>query len=665
MNPQTSASPNEGRPMEPRENALRRATTFGVSLLPVALAGFLFLSWGASLGVVALKYVRPAAPAWVGGMLLYLALFGALAWVLKKTGSVPERRVVFAMIGCSAVIKLGLVVFFMGLPLNTDQALFHFFVRQMADTRLQAETLSRLSEIYDYPVWAGRALPVHYAVRCLAGEGDLLWVRLLNVGLSTLILLATYGFSRRLLPEGKGKWAVFLMLALPFQWFVVTDYSHHLFSSFYFLACLWCGWELVFAPSGKRRGLGLSVAIGICLMLMMWQRGMHLIALGAFGVLLAWAGLAGFGWKRWGGLLLGLMGLPLLLALPAAHRFDAWLARHDVGQLNSVLPAFVARGWCPETGGEYCGRYEQLDRATPAPEKAAAMFRLVLSQIRRNPWAACGRLPVVKTGKLFLVGYASNFEESLAAEGSALLPWVRGMRLAAVPAFLGLALWGCLVLALAPALQARWLPVLLAPLFTWGAYVFLGESSPRYSIFCQPFLALLGALAIGGADAAGPRPFAAAGRGLALRAALVAGLLAAALGGAAWAVRWIPEHRLYADLERGWAAAGAPLPGALRPFEVRMPLAPATWRLPPRPENAGMLSLYLLDAQDAAKTGRIAIRAGETVLFDRSAAEFRWPLFVELELPAAATELVFEGTGPGAGSWSLGYATFGKKEGAP
>jgi hypothetical protein len=385
-----------------------------------------------------------------------------------------------------------------------------------------------LSQIYDYPVWAGRAVPIHYALRRWLGGQDLLWIRLLNVGLSTALLAATYGFACRLLPRGRRKWAIFLMLALPFQWFVVTDYSHHLFSSFYFLACLWCGWELVFAPSGKRRGLGLSVAIGICLMLMMWQRGMHLIALGAFGVLLAWAGLSGFGWKRWGGLLLGLMGLPLLLALPAAHRFDAWLARHDVGRLNSVLPAFVARGWCPETGGEYCGRYEQLDRATPAPEKAAAMFRLVLSQIRRNPWAACGRLPVVKTGKLFLVGYASNFEESLAAERSALLPWVRGMRLAAVPAFLGLALWGCLVLALAPALQARWLPVLLAPLFTWGAYVFLGESSPRYSIFCQPFLALLGALAIGGADAAGPRPFAAAGRGLALRAALVAGLLAAA-----------------------------------------------------------------------------------------------------------------------------------------
>jgi len=650
--------------MLPRKS-INRLVAFGVSLLPVALAGCLFLSWITGLGVVALKYAGGAAAAWLGGAMFYVAAAGALAWWVGRFPAAAEPKLAGALIALSAGVKLVLVFCFLGLPLNTDQAIFHHFVREMADSRLAGETLRQLSQIYDYPVWAGRALPIHYALRRWLGGQDLLWIRLLNVGLSTALLAATYGFACRLLPRGRRKWAVFLMLALPFQWFVVTDYSHHLFSSFYFLACLWCGWELIFAPSGKRRGLGLSVAIGICLMLMMWQRGMHLIALGAFGVLLAWAGLAGFGWKRWGGLLLGLMGLPLLLALPAAHRFDAWLARHDVGRLNSVLPAFVARGWCPETGGEYCGRYEQLDRATPAPEKAPAMFRLVLSQIRRNPWAACGRLPVVKTGKLFLVGFASNFEESLAAERSALLPWVRGMRLAAVPAFLGLALWGCLVLALAPALQARWLPVLLAPLFTWGAYVFLGESSPRYSIFCQPFLALLGALAIGGADAAGPRPFAAAGRGLALRAALVAGLLAAALGGAAWAVRWIPEHRLYADLERGWAAAGAPLPGALRPFEVRMPLAPATWRLPPRPENAGMLSLYLLDAQDAAKTGRIAIRAGETVLFDRSAAEFRWPLFVELELPAAATELVFEGTGPGAGSWSLGYATFGKKEGAP
>ena len=97
-------------------------------------------------------------------------------------------------------------------------------------------------------------LPVHYAIRLLAGNHDLLWTRLLNVALSTAILLTTYGFARRLLPEGRRKWAVFLTMALPFQSFVVTDYSHHLFSSFYFLLGMGCAWDLVFAdPRPARR----------------------------------------------------------------------------------------------------------------------------------------------------------------------------------------------------------------------------------------------------------------------------------------------------------------------------------------------------------------------------------------------------------------------------
>ena len=646
-----------------------RWLAFGGSLLPVALAGCLFLAWTTSLGVIALKQFGGARTPWFGGAIVYLVAAGALGGLLAKIPAGAEPRLVGALIALSAGVKLVLVLCFPHLPLNTDQAMFHYFVREMADGHLAGDILRRLSQIYDYPVWAGRALPIHYAVRRWSGGQDLLWIRMLNVGLSTALLATTYGFACRLLPRGRRKWVVGLMLALPFQWFVVTDYSHHLFSSFYFLACIWCGWELVFASPGRWRRLGLSAAIGICLVLMMWQRGMHLIALGVFGFLLAWAALAGCGWRRWGGLCLGLVVVPLALALPPAQRLDAWLARHDDGKLNSVLPAFVARGWCPESAGEYCGRYEQLDRVTPGPEKKAAMARLVLSQIRHNPRIVCGRFPFVKTAKLFLVGYAANFEESLAAGHSAVLPWARGMRLAAAPVFLGLALWGCLVLAFAPVAQVRWLPVLLAPLLTWGAYVFLGETSPRYSIFCQPFLALLGALALGG-PGLGAHPLSgAAWRGLAIRAVLVVGLVAAALGSAVWAVGRIPEYRLYADLERGWGGGGepgpVPWPGALRPFEVRLPWTPTTWRLPPHPETAGILSFYVLDVRGAPPDGRIAVRAGADVLFDRAAASLRFPQYVEAEIPAPAEELVFEGPGPGPGTWALGYVSFREKDGAP
>lgn len=651
---------------------IRRLTAAGVALLPVALGGCLFLSWCAAVLVPAVKYTVPGAPSWVGGALLYLLLFSALWWLVRRTDAIPESRVVAALIAGSALLKLALALAAMRLPLHADQELFHYFVREMADHRLDGGVLSALSAIYDYPVWGGRVLPVHYAIRLLAGDGDLLWTRLLNVGLSTAILLTTYGFARRLLPEGRRKWAVFLTMALPFQSFVVTDYSHHLFSSFYFLLGMGCAWDLVFADPRPARRLALAVLAGACLTLMMWQRGVHLIALGVWAGLILWAAAGGgFGPRRWGALLLALGVLPLVLAVPAAGRFDAWLNRHDAHRLNSIVPAFVARGWCPESAGEYCGRYEQLDRVTPPEEKKAAMFRLVLSQIRRNPGTVCVRFPVTKTAKLFLVGYAANFEESLGLSSARLLPWVRGLRLAAAPIFLGLAVWGCLGLAARPRLLARWLPVLLAPLLTWGAYVFAGETSPRYSIFCQPFLALLGASALAGFAGRGGCPQAlpeGAWRGIAARAAVVAAGITLALGLAVAAVRQVPEYRLYADLEQGWTAeAGAAVaPGDYRPFEARLALptdgssARAAWRLPDRPASARTVSFYVLQAAGAVRL-EVGTAAGQ--LFELPLDGLIEPRHVELDLPPGTDELVF-GLEPAravparGGEVHLGYVTF-------
>ena len=653
---------------------IRGAVALGVSLLPVALGGCLLLSWGAALAVPVAKYAAPGAPPWIGGALLYAVLFSFLWWVLRKTESVPESRVVAGLIGLSVVFKLALALAAMRMPLHADQELFHYFVREMADHRLAGGTLAALSAIYDFPVWAGRVLPVHYAIRLLAGNHDLLWTRLLNVALSTAILLTTYGFARRLLPEGRRKWAVFLTMALPFQSFVVTDYSHHLFSSFYFLLGMGCAWDLVFADPRPARRLALSVLAGVCLTLMMWQRGVHFIALGVWAGLILWAGGSGVGWRRWGRLLLALGVLPLVLSIPAAGRYDAWLNRHDAHRLNSILPAFVARGWCPESAGEYCGRYEQLDRVTPWDGKKPAMFRLVLSQIRRNPGTVCVRFPATKTAKLFLVGYAANFEESLGQSASRALPWARGLRLAAAPIFLGLAVWGCLGLAARPRLQARWLPIFLAPILTWGAYVFAGETSPRYSIFCQPFLALLGASALAGFAGRGGLPQAlpeGAWRGVAARAAAVALGIALALGAAVAGVRLLPEHRLYADLEQGWTAeAGDPVAaGAYRPFEARLALpadgspARAAWRLPPRPASANAVSFYVLQADGAARAARLVVGTSAGTLFELPLEELNEPRYVELDLPPGSESLVFAAepasaaAAPG-GAVHIGYVTF-------
>lgn len=655
----------------------------GAHLLPVTLEIILFISWGASLLVPVLRCLSADSASWVVGALGYLFFWGGLFWALRKANSFSESSVVWGLVALGVAVKLIFVAAVQHLPLHADQALFHYFVREMADHRLSGETLSSLSRIYDYPVWAGRVLPVHYAIRLLAGDHDLLWTRLLNVFLSTAILLVTYSFAKRLLPEGSRKWAVFLLMALPFQNFVVTDYSHHLFSSFYFLVGMWCAWEMMFRASSRWRWFFLSALASLCLLLMMWQRGVHFIVMGAWAGLLVWALSSGMGGRRWGLLLLGLGILPLMLSIPAAGRYDAWLNRHDMHQLNSVLPAFVARGWCPETKGEYCGRYEQMDRVTPWPEKKPAMFRIVLSQIRYNAKTVCGWFPLLKTAKLFLVGYASNLEEGLQAVQSPQLPWARGMRLAAAPIFLGLAFWGCVGLSARPRLQFKWVPIFLAPVLTWGAYLFMGETSPRYSIFCQPFLALLGASALAGFKGENGKMtcfFSSdAGRGVVLRGAFVLGSIVLGLILLVVGVRLIPDYRLYADVEKGWTRKNGEssqpgvVPGAYRPFEARIllnPESPSTqvgWHLPPHPETAKTVSMYLLEADADVRAARLIIRSLDQSLLELSLNGLNEPRYVQMNVPLGAESLMFtleptSGVERQGGSLQIGYITFSERK---
>jgi hypothetical protein len=283
-------------------------------------------------------------------------------------------------------------------------------------------------------------------------------LKILNSVVSTLQLGVAYGFARQLLPAGKRKWAVFLLLILPIQWTVSTDYSHHLFSSFYLFAGTWCVWEIIHGPPATSRKALLSLVAGLCLTLMALQRGIHLIAIGTWTAMIVAELLGPRAFRRNVSSVVFAWLLPLLAVLTTARTFDRWLMSHDEHQLNSMLPAFVARGWCPETGGEYCGRYEQIDRATPPTERNRTMWRLVFSQIRRNPLDVCIRLPILKTAKLFLVGYASNIEESFAMNGSGLLPFFRGMRLVAAPLFLVFSCLGCLLLStLGVEVQRKWL----------------------------------------------------------------------------------------------------------------------------------------------------------------------------------------------------------------
>ena len=658
------------------QGAVFRLAAQAVACLPVLLGMCLALAGLASLAAPAGKYARAGDFTWLPGALLYVGLYAGLAWWLAGTRPDRERRVVLILIGGSALLKLVLVLFATHLPLNTDQAIFRHFVEVMADQRLGGDAMVSLSADGDYSIWAGRAMPVHYLVRRLAGENDALWIRLLSIVVSSAILAVTYAFSRRLLPAGKRKWAVFLLMALPFQSFVVTDYSHHLLSSFYLLLGTWCAWELVHGHPGALRRLCLSLVAGLCLLLMMWQRGIYLIALGTWAGLLVWAGFQRLGWRRWSRLAFWLVVVPWGLSGPLAQRYDAWLSRHDPHQLNSMLPAFVARGWCPESDGEYCGRYEQIDRATPGSEKKNAMWRLVFSQMRSNAKTVCVRFPIVKTAKLFLVGYAANIEESLATEKSRALPWARGLRLAAAPLFLVWACWGCFVLASGTGFaQSRWLAVCLVPLLTWGTYVFLGETSPRYSIYCQPFLGLLGAYAWSERAGRSRRLPAGAWKSLFLRGGLMVAAGVLVLGGLTLGIRNLSAHLFYADLRQGWTLSDARSvssivgPGEYRPFEAKIHLPEgseeiqAWWKLPCPAGPRRDVALYVLGADAGLRQAELSIGAGAVPLFGLPLRELAGPRHVRLDVPPDADALWFRlraAHGPeelSGGRVQIGYLT--------
>ncbi len=581
-----------------------RVVFWGLGLFPAALGGFVATALAAAIVIPFAKMAREGqSTGWSAG-LFYLLGAGFAGWLLKKADRWPENRVIGGMLVLGIALKAAAALLVPRLPFNIDQNLFHHFAGRLAADGYGESTLASLSSFYDYPLWAGRIFPVHYLLERWGGSQAWVWLRILNVLAATLILCLTHALARRVLPSGKRKWAVFLLLALPFQTFWVTDYSHHLYSSLYLLAFAWAAWELAFGKGRLPRRMGLSALASVCLLGMAWHGGVDWIAAGMAAALVALHLLTQHNARQSARLALLLLVLPLAVAailkgpllMDRIHACDAH--RH-----NSVLPAFMARGWCPATGGEYTPRYERLDRATPWPEKPKAMFRLIASQIRHEPLETCFWLPCVKTSKLFLVGYASNLEESLALAHSPALPRVNWIRRAGTVFFLLFVLLGSIRLAGTNRLTPAWTPVLLVPLLTWGAYVLGGETSPRYSVFCQPFLAIVGGLAFSRQPIAAP-----AARAWLSRTALVLLILLAAACVLAGTIRILPANAFYEDF-RHTRDVAATREGLFPVFERTVVLSPAKTSVSmdwPVPENAVSCSFYPLqcrgDMEDASIT---------------------------------------------------------------
>ncbi|MGD9612211.1 MAG: hypothetical protein AB7V22_04845 [Kiritimatiellia bacterium] len=539
------------------------------------MATGLLLAWGAALANFAGKLRSGAAG---GSVLVGFVAYGLLAAaVVAGLARLRRRRGDRVFLGTA--LALALLVQFGAIwaaddrwEWTGDAHIFREYLTVLSEKGYTPETLGDLSQQYDYRVWTKRALPFYYAIRVAAGDRFVPAVQTFQALLIALSLALTGRIARLVFGRRVAFWTVAFQLLMPFRAFICLELNHHVLGGFYFLVGLWILAEW-FRP-GRRplQTAGWAAAAAGLLPLMRLEGGIDVVWTGAVGLVLLLAWLAG---RQTAGQTLRsavfLLALPVLISAatvaPRLSQIDrADRHRHEVGAIG-----FMARGWSPETGGEYCGTYELVDYLTPHPGKPAMQVAILASQAYYNPRVLLTSLLPIKMAKYFLLGYASGAEEMLARNGAERArALAEGARTAFLLALLPLILGGSW-LVLPRLRRNRRLPLVGPCALLVATYVLLGETSPRYSFYVQPFLFMLAALPL-----AAP-----AARRRGARAAVRPGLAAAAALGGAWiagagalAVAHPALGRIALPDLRAWTAAAgaesADLPATLAPFEIRL-----------------------------------------------------------------------------------------------
>ena len=549
----------------------------------VQTGGLIFIMLGATLAWGAVLWNALAldlSPSGIGltvlGSIAYLALAGmalaGLRVVFRRAGSCAFAGTAFV-----ASVLIQLAAIWAADPRwewTGDARIFQSYLDQLSSKGYVPSVLEALSRNYDYPIWTRRALPFYLGLRCWAGDHFVRAIQIFQAMVLSLSLFPTWRTATLLFGKRVAFWATTLQLLMPFRWIICLDLNHYLLGSFYFS----CGvWVLAEWSRGRPRTTVkwlLALWAFVLLPLMRLEGGIDqlFIASAALVVLLHWASgiwtlrqatLAAGGW----------IGVPLLacaiLLPPLSARLDAGNAQ----RLSSGTIAFMARGWMPETGGEYSAAYEQIDWLTPVEHKAETQTAILISQVHYNLPVLLFRLLPIKLAKFFSIGYASGAEEMLNHNGMECLALpAKGARIAYALIVLPLLIPGGL--ALIPLLRRPSRLSLILPCFLFSAAMsMLGETSPRYSIYIQPFLFMLGALALSWSrrqlhslHAAARIPGCATAASIGLIFLLLAGLFR-------FTRPWLQKHA-FQDM-RSWIIPPLPQatsspPATLEPFEIRL-----------------------------------------------------------------------------------------------
>ena len=438
----------------------------------------------ASIGQFLLKHFAHLGLVGWGSLIIYASGFAALVYYCTQQHSdTAEWKLVGWMLTLTFALKLACVIAWAHFPQSGDRFYLMQFVDRWAaggDAALQQLSL----EVHDYPVWSGRAWPFLYPLRALAPSNFIFVTQVFNCVLSTALLAAIYGLTRGLVTRP------LLPLALaavsPVFYWSVLEYGYRCQGLLLLLTALALLRFFLRGSAASRSWLALlmSILLGLTLFLLHLQRGLDLVVISVLIITLAYAVWQQNFAKSIFRLVLLTLLLPIAIMVPCSKVADAWLAKRDIGKLNSGFIMHMAIGWNLVTWGEFYLPVEALDSQTPPELKKKVMLGYIQRQIQEHPFDALVRLPFVKAIKLFQLGASGDIEGKFGAAGQA--HWVavfKAARLFFAPVVLLLAAIGCWRF-LRSANPERVMWGLLVLDFT-TAYTFFSETSPHYSIYFQ------------------------------------------------------------------------------------------------------------------------------------------------------------------------------------
>jgi hypothetical protein len=540
------------------------------------------------------------------GMAAYLLLAGGAAWAIRFAyRRMKPFRFAVAVVAAYALVQLALV--FSGgfrLQWTGDASLLHHHIQMLAERGYSTETLSPMSDSYDYQVWARRAVPFYILIQRMSGDAFPMAVQCFNALVMALAALLTWRLASLLLGTRAAAFALAFHVLMPWRIFSHMDLAHHILGGFYYTLGVWILVEWHRPNRSRLQLAGLTLVAMALMPLMRLEGGIDFVFVGAVGgvILLAWLmGKTSLGQALASGA--ALLVLPLLATSLCVGPLDTLLDQADQHHYDSGILAWSTRGWSVSTGGQYNGNYEQLDVLTPPGQKKQVLLKLLASQAYYNPTAVAFRQLPTKAAKYFMVGYASGFEEVLKYNR---LPTLRSLYIGARTAYLLLILplaigGGLLFLTWFRTREGLFFLFPFAVLMI--AYVVFGESDPRYSAYVHSYICLAAGafLAWIRTPSSSPRLRAKTLFSESLRPAISLGLLLASWAAIVFAARPLLKPVVLWDMRQASVLENAPdgLPATLTPFEIHLPPVPnaSTWgriQLSAPPGKAARLTFYIL-----------------------------------------------------------------------